>query len=55
MNINKMEKVTEIQADIGKYLVIKGEHFNEINIGKPVMILFDNSGDIPEVEEKELN
>lgn len=42
--------ITIVEAEKGKYLVPK----NVEQIGKPIQIIFDNSEEIPEFEEREV-
>lgn len=57
MTIDKFKNNTVITADRGKYLVPKElpEEIKLENIGKPVRIIYDNTGIILEFEEKEVN
>lgn len=56
MRINEYNKhtITIVEADSGKYLTIKNLENSEEVIGKPTRIIFDNTGIIPELEEKEV-
>lgn len=49
--------ITIIMADKDKYLVPKNlpEDIDITSMGKPTQIIFDNSGVIPEFEEREVN
>lgn len=51
MNIDKFKNNTIVTADKGKYLKIKG---SKAKIGRPVRIIYDNSGEIPEFEEVDI-
>lgn len=46
--------ITIIEADIGKYLALNGRNNSEDLIGKPTRIVFDNSGNVPQLEERDL-
>ena len=53
MKIEKLNKVTIVRAENNMFLKLQGElseHSEEI-IGKPIEMVFDNSGKIPEFEE----
>lgn len=56
MQISTLKNNTIITADRGKYLVPKNlpEDITMENMGKPVKIIFDNTGVIPEFEEREV-
>ena len=56
MQISTLENNTIITADRGKYLVSKNlpEDITLEDMGKPVRIIFDNTGIIPEFEEREV-
>ena len=56
MQISTFKNNTIITADTGKYLVPKNlpEGITLEDIGKPVRIIFDNTGAIPEFEEREV-
>lgn len=49
--------ITIITADKGKYLIPKNlpEDTDISAMGKPTQIIFDNTGIIPEFEEREVN
>lgn len=55
MQISTLKNNTIITADRGKYLVPKNlpEDISLEDMGKPVRIIFDNTGVIPEFEERE--
>lgn len=44
--------ITIVTADDNKYLVLAGRENSEDLIGKPQQIIFNNSGIIPELEER---
>ena len=56
MQISTLKNNTIITADRGKYLVPKNlpEDITLEDMGKPVRIIFDNTGVIPEFEEREV-
>lgn len=56
MQISTLKNNTIITADRGKYLVPKNlpEDITLEDMGKPVRIIFDNTGIIPEFEEREV-
>ena len=56
MQISTLKNNTIITADRGKYLIPKNlpEDISLEDIGKPVRIIFDNTGVIPEFEEREV-
>lgn len=56
MQISTLKNNTIITADTGKYLVPKNlpEYMSLEDMGKPVRIIFDNTGVIPEFEEREV-
>lgn len=56
MQISKFKNNTIITADKGKYLIPKNlpEDITLEDMGKPVRIIFDNTGIIPEFEEREV-
>lgn len=58
MRIGKFNKntITIIEADDGKYLVPKNipEELNTIEMGKPIKVIYDNTGVVPEFEEREV-
>lgn len=56
MQISTLKNNTIITADRGKYLVPKNlpENITLEDMGKPVRIIFDNTGVIPEFEEREV-
>lgn len=56
MKISNFKTDTIVTADRGKYLVPKNlpENITLEDMGKPVRIIFDNTGDIPEFEEREV-
>lgn len=56
MQISTLKNNTIITADRGKYLVPKNlpEDISLEDMGKPVRIIFDNTGVIPEFEEREV-
>ena len=49
----KNTTITIVDAEKGKYLVFKDAP-EELNLGRPTKIIFDNSAEIPELEEKEV-
>lgn len=51
MHIDKLTRVTIVTADSGKYLKLKEYEDSEEIIGKPVRMIFDNHGNVPEFEE----
>ena len=56
MQISTLKNNTIITADKGKYLIPKNlpEDITLEDMGKPVRIIFDNTGVIPEFEEREV-
>jgi hypothetical protein len=54
MTIQRLNKVTIVTVEPSKYLVLKNTENSEQLIGKPKRIIFDNSGIIPELEEREV-
>lgn len=56
MQTSTLKNNTIITADRGKYLVPKNlpENITLEDMGKPVRIIFDNTGIIPEFEEREV-
>lgn len=56
MQKSEFEKNIIITADQNKYLIPKNlpEGLDLENMGKPVRIIFDNTGIIPEFEEREV-
>ena len=56
MQISTLKNNTIITADNGKYLIPKNlpENITLEDMGKPVRIIFDNTGLIPEFEEREV-
>lgn len=56
MQISTLKNNTIITADRGKYLIPKNlpEDMSLEDMGKPVRIIFDNTGIIPEFEEREV-
>ena len=56
MQTSTLKNNTIITADTGKYLVPKNlpEDISLEDMGKPVRIIFDNTGVIPEFEEREV-
>ena len=56
MQISTLKNNTIITADRGKYLVPKNlpEDITLEDMGKPVRIIVDNTGIIPEFEEREV-
>ena len=56
MQISTLKNNTIITADTGKYLIPKNlpENITLEDMGKPVRIIFDNAGTIPEFEEREV-
>lgn len=54
MNIEKLDKYTLVTADKNKFLILKDTDNSEKLIGKPVRMIFDNSGTIPEFEERDI-
>lgn len=56
MQISTLKNNTIITADRGKYLIPKNlpEDITLEDMGKPVRIIFDNTGVIPEFEEREV-
>ena len=56
MIVDTFKNNTIITADAGKYLVPKNlpEDITLEDMGKPVRIIFDNTGIIPEFEEREV-
>ena len=56
MQISTLKNNTIITADTGKYLIPKNlpEDITLEDVGKPVRIIFDNTGVIPEFEEREV-
>ena len=56
MQISTLKNNTIITADTGKYLIPKNlpENITLEDMGKPVRIIFDNTGVIPEFEEREV-
>ena len=56
MQLSTLKNNTIITADRGKYLVPKNlpEDITLEDMGKPVRIIFDNTGIIPEFEEREV-
>ena len=56
MQISTLKNNTIITSDRGKYLVPKNlpEDITLEDMGKPVRIIFDNTGIIPEFEEREV-
>lgn len=56
MQTSTLKNNTIITADRGKYLVPKNlpENITLEDMGKPVRIIFDNTGVIPEFEEREV-
>lgn len=45
--------ITIVEADEGKYLVLK-DLPEDVNFGRPTRIIFDNSAEVPEFEEREV-
>lgn len=54
MTVQRLSEITVITAEPNKYLVLKNTENSEQLIGKPKRIIFDNSGIIPEFEEREV-
>lgn len=54
MNIQEFREVTIITSEPNKYLVLKEIESSEQLIGRPKRIILDNSGTIPEFEEREV-
>lgn len=56
MIVDTFKNNTIITADRGKYLIPKNlpEGVTLEDMGKPVRIIFDNTGIIPEFEEREV-
>lgn len=56
MQISTLKNNTIITADRGKYLIPKNlpEDISLEDMGKPVRIIFDNTGVVPEFEEREV-
>lgn len=56
MQISTLKNNTIITADRGKYLIPKNlpEDITLEDMGKPIRIIFDNTGVIPEFEEREV-
>ena len=56
MQISEFKNNTIITADRGKYLIPKNlpDGISLEDMGKPVRIIFDNTGVIPEFEEREV-
>lgn len=54
MNIQEFREVTIITSDPDKYLVLKDIESSEQLIGRPKRIILDNTGVIPEFEEREV-
>lgn len=56
MTTDTLKNNTIITAERGKYLIPKNlpEGVTLEDIGKPVRIIFDNTGIIPEFEEREV-
>lgn len=54
MTLNELRMNTIITAENGKYLALKNAENSEELIGKPVRIIFDNTGIVPEFEEREV-
>ena len=56
MKIEKLAKVIIITVDkpTNTYLALKNTENSEQLIGRPKRIIFDNSGIIPELEEREV-
>ena len=56
MQTSTLKNNTIITADRGKYLVPKNlpENITLEDMGKPIRIIFDNTGNIPEFEEREV-
>ena len=48
------KRVTVITADTNKYLALKHMENSEEIIGKPVRLILENTGIIPEFEEREV-
>lgn len=54
MNIREYPDITIIDADMNTYLAIKNVDNSEQLIGRPRRIALDNTGIIPEFEEREV-
>ena len=56
MKISNFKTDTIVTADRGKYLIPKNlpEDISLEDMGKPIRIIFDNTGVIPEFEEREV-
>lgn len=54
MRKSKFKNVTIITADVNKYLALKDTENSKEIIGKPTRLILDNSGIIPEFEEREV-
>lgn len=54
MQKQDLKRVTIITAEPKHYLALAKHEDSEMVIGKPVRIIFDNSGVIPELEEREV-
>lgn len=56
MTTDTLKNNTIITAERGKYLIPKNlpEDISLEDMGKPVRIIFDNTGVIPEFEEREV-
>lgn len=58
MRIGKFNKntITIIEADEGKYLVPKNIPVESdiAKMGKPIKVIYDNTGVVPEFEEREV-
>ena len=54
MTINEYNNntITIIKADKNKYLALQGRENSVDLIGKPIQIMFDNSGNFPNLEER---
>lgn len=54
MNIREYPDVTIIDAGVNHFLALKGEENSEKIIGRPRRIMLENTGIIPEFEEREV-
>lgn len=54
MKIERLAKITIVTVEPTKYLVLKNVENSEELIGKPKRIILDNTGVIPEFEEREV-
>jgi hypothetical protein len=57
MRIDKLQNVTIITVDDPRksYLALKNTENSKQLIGKPVRMIFNNTGIVPEFEEREVN